>query len=34
MDRAYVDYEWLNNLDSTGVYFVYPFKKQCRYGSG
>ncbi len=22
MDRAYVDFEWLYNLDSTGVYFV------------
>lgn len=26
MDRAYVDYEWLNNLDSTGVYFVTRLK--------
>jgi IS4 transposase len=26
MDRAYVDYEWLYNLDSTGVFFVTRLK--------
>lgn len=26
MDRAYVDFEWLYNLDSTGVYFVTRLK--------
>lgn len=25
-DRAYVDYKWLNNLDSTGVFFVTRLK--------
>lgn len=27
VDRAYVDYNWLNNLDSYGVYFVTRLKK-------
>lgn len=27
VDRAYVDYNWLNNLDSCGVYFVTRLKK-------
>jgi len=26
IDRAYVDYEWLNNLDSSGVFFVTRLK--------
>lgn len=26
VDRAYVDYEWLNNLDSSGVFFVTRLK--------
>ncbi len=26
IDRAYVDYQWLNDLDSTGVYFVTRLK--------
>lgn len=26
VDRAYVDYEWLNNLDSNKVYFVTRLK--------
>lgn len=27
MDRAYVNYEYLNNLDSTGIYFVTRLKR-------
>lgn len=27
VDRAYVDYDWLNNLDSCGVHFVTRLKK-------
>jgi hypothetical protein len=31
MDRAYVDFVWLNNLDSTGVFFVTRLKKNAKF---
>jgi len=31
VDRAYVDFEWLYNLDSTGVFFVTRLKKKLKY---
>jgi len=31
MDRAYVDFEWLFNLDSTGVFFLTRLKSNQNY---
>lgn len=31
MDRAYVDFEWLNNLDSSGIIFVTRLKKNINF---
>lgn len=31
IDRAYVDFVWLNNLDSSGVFFVTRLKKNVKY---
>lgn len=31
MDRAYVDFTWLNNLDSSGVFFVTRLKKNVKF---
>ena len=31
MDRAYVDFIWFNNLDSSGVFFVTRLKKNVKY---
>jgi len=31
VDRAYIDFKWLHNLDSTGVVFVSKLKKNISY---
>ena len=31
MDRAYVDYAWLNSLNQDGVYFITRMKKNCQF---